>query len=224
MLWLKKLHMKLHKRSFANIVMFHCNRLIYELLEDDNSDARKSLQGTIGNHCFDLIREKGSQEINDFKKILIETISGIVQSDNPFVSMRKELIYTIHSNALNRIFLSEKYVGRREELYEFMNQSLSDSDITHSDETASIMYFWSEARSCILRMLQHTHFEKASKDDWFSRYSKAYTTYVEMFFDISLKQKDGIDLSLEIDSVTFPVAKKVVEQFQQQLTGEVIGV
>ena len=220
-MWLKKLQMKFRKRGFANTVLLQCNRLIYELLESDSRNARKKLQETIGNHCFDVIRKRGSQEINDFRKEMIETVLEIVQSDNPIVSMRRELIDIIHVAVLNRTFLLEKFQDRRQELYEAFDKVMGNSEILNCDEASSILFIWSEAKSCILRLLQFKYFEEVGKDDWFSRYSKAYSIYIEMLFEVSLKLKDEKDCSL--DGVTFPVAKRLVEQFQQKLIGEVIG-
>ncbi len=220
-MWLKKLQMKFRKRAFANTVLLHCNRLLYELLESDSNNAREKLQETIGNHCFDIIRKKGSQEISDFRKDMIEKVLEIVQSDNPIISMRKELIHIIHTDTLNRTFLLEKFQDRRQELYENFDKVMGNSEILNCDEVSSILFIWSEAKSCILRMLQFKYFEEVGKDDWFSRYSEAYSIYIEMLFEVSLKLKDEKDCSL--DGVTFPFAKKLVEQFQEKLIGEVIG-
>jgi hypothetical protein len=217
-MWLKKLQMKFRKNAFENTVLLACNSLIFELLESDNSNARDKLHETTGNHCFDIIRKKGSQEINDFREDLIEIVSGIVQSDNPIVSMRKKLIELIHTDILNRTFFTEKFADRREELYENINKF--DEEGVASDEISSVLYILSEAKICILRMLQHTYFEEAGKDDWFERYSKAFSIYTEMLYEVGLQLKDEKDCS--IDGVVFPVVKKQVEHFQEKLIGEVI--
>jgi len=179
------------------------------------------LQETIKNHCFDIIRKKGSQEMMDFRKELIETVLKIVQSDNPIISMRKEIIHTIHSDTLNRTFFLEKFKDRRQELYDAFNEKIGNSEILNCDGTTSVIVIWSEALCVILRMLQHTHFEKVGIDDWFSRYCKGYSIYTEMLFEGILKLKNKEDCS--IDGITFPVAKRAIEQFQQNLIGEVIG-
>jgi hypothetical protein len=79
MLWLKKLQMR-YQRYAGTKVLHSCNHLVYELLESDSdecNDARQKIQESIGNNCFDIIRKKGSKEIADFKKILIETVNGV---------------------------------------------------------------------------------------------------------------------------------------------------
>ena len=213
---------RLRKRSFANSVLLLCNRLLYELLESDSdSDTRQKIQEMIGNHCFDIIRKKGSQEINDFRKDMIEKVLEIVQSDNPIISMRKELIGIIHVAVLNRTFLLEKFQDRRQELYEAFDKVMDNSEILNCDEVSSILFIWSEAKSCILRLLQFKYFEEAGKDDWFSRYSAAYSIFTEMLFEVTLKLKDKKECSIE--GVTFPVAKRQIELFQEELIGEVIG-
>ena len=217
----KKLMIRLRKRAFGSSVVLYCNHLLHYLLESDKYIHPKEVQEILGSRCFDIIRKGGSQAIADFRKEMIETVLGIVQSDNPIVNMRKELIHIIHTDTLNRTFFMEKFADRREELYEALNKCMDNAEIVNSDDTASVLFIWSEAQSCILRMLQHTHFEEVGKDDWFSRYSKAYSIYIEMLFEVSLKLKDEKDCSL--DGVTFPVAKRLVEQFQEKLIGEVIG-
>ncbi len=215
--------MKLRKRGFANTVLLHCNRLIYELLEDDSSTAHKELQETIGNHCFDVIRKRGKrdpQEINDFRKEMIEMVLGIVQSDNPIISMRKELIGLIHTSTLNHTFFMERFADRRKELYAAFNKEEGNAEIVNSDDTASVLFIWSEAECCILRMLQHTHFETVGEDDWFSAYSEAYQTYIEMLFELILSKKDEKDFS--INGVLFPVFRQQIKASQQKLIGEVI--
>jgi hypothetical protein len=220
-MWLKKLKIKLRKRAFANTVLLQCNRLLYDLLESDSdNDGRHKIQEIIGNHCFDIIRKKGSQEINDFRKEMIETVLRIVQSDNPIISMRKELINTIHSDTLNRTFFSEKFFDRKQELYEALNKYLDNSKIVNCDEASSVIFIWSEAHCVILRMLQAEHFEETGKDDWFSSYSKAYKTYMEMLFELILLKKDEKDFSF--NGILFPVLKQQIEAFQQKLVGEVI--
>ena len=225
-MWLKKLQMKFRKRAFANTVLLHCNCLIYELVESDSGDdVRKKAHKTTISHCFDVIRnrdKKGTQEIDFFRKKMIEMVLGIVQSDNPIISMRKELINLIHTDTLNRTFFLEKFADHRKELYESFNKYLGDSEIVNSDDTVSILCIWSIAQLYILRLLQHGYFEKAGKDDWFSRYSEAYSIYTEMLFEVSLKI-DEKDYSPDMECITFPLAKKLVEQFQEKLIGEVIG-
>ena len=219
-MWFKKLRIKLQKRSFANTVLLHCNSLLYELLESEDDKARQTLRETTNNCFFDIIRKKGSQEMVDFRKEVVEKVLKIVQSDDPIISMRKEIIRTIHSDTLNRTFFLEKFKDRRQELYDAFNEKTEDGEILNCDETTSVIYIWSEACCVILRMLQHTHFEEAGKDDWFSRYSEACSIYIEMLFEVTLRIKDKKDCS--IDGITFPVAKKLLEQFQQNLIGEVI--
>ncbi len=209
-----------YRAKFANSALLCCSNLISELLEDENNEAREKLQKDIGHHCFDIIRKKGAQEINDFRKAMIKDFTQIVQSDNPIIAMRKKLIRTIHSDILNRTFLLEKYADRRQELYEEFNNYLDNSEILNSDETASVLFFWSEAECCILRMLQMYYFEKVGKDDWFSRYSEAYEIYTTELFDLALAKKDKKDVSLY--SVTFPAMKQQIEVFQKKLIGEVI--
>lgn len=213
---------RLRKRSFANSVLLHCSSLLSDLLESDSdNDARQKIQEMTGSHCFDIIREKGSREINNFRKHMIEKVLEIVQSDNPIVRMRKELIRTIHSNLLNRTFFLEKFADRRKELYEAFNKYLDSAEIVNSDETTSVLFIWSEAKSCILRLLQFKYFEDVGKEDWFSRYSEAYSIYIEMLFEVALKLKDEEDCLIE--GVTFPVAKREIELFQERLIGEVVG-
>jgi hypothetical protein len=220
-MWLKKLSIKLRKRAFANTVLIQCSRLLSDLLESDSdNNSRQEVQEIIGNHCFDIIRKKGSQEINDFRKEMIEKVLGIVQSDNPIISMRKELIHIIHSATLNRTFFTEKFADHRKELYEAFNKCLDNAEIVNSDDTTSVIFIWSEAESCILRLLQSKYFEETSKDDWFSNYSKAYQAYIEMFFELILSKKNEKDFS--INGVLFPVLKQQIEAFQQKLIGEVI--
>lgn len=221
-MWLKKLQMKFRKRVFANTVLLHCHRLLYELLESDDDKARQEIQETIKNRCFDIIRKKGSQEMMDFRKEMIKTVLGIVQSDNPIVNMRKELIHVIHTDTLNRTFFMEKFADRREELYEALNKYIDNKEIVNSDDTASVLCIWSEAQSCILRMLQHTHFEEIGKDDWFSAYSEAYEMYIERLFELSLSMKEEEEKD-PLDGVLFITMKQQIEAFQQKLVGEVIG-
>lgn len=218
----KKLMIRIRKRTFANNVLLQCNNFLSEFLEsDNNNEARKEIQETIGNHCFDIIRKKGSQEINDFRKHMIEKILGIVQSDDPIVSMRKELIHTIHSDILNHTFFIEKFANRRKELYESLNKYMDNAEIVNCDDATSVMFILSEAESVILRLLQHQYFEKTGKDDWFSAYSNAYRSYTEQLFELILAKKDGKDFS--VNGVLFPAFKKAIEAFQKTLIGEVIS-
>lgn len=150
---------------------------------------------------------------------MIEKVLEIVQSNNPIISMRKELIKTIHSDTLNRTFFSEKFFDRRQELYEALNNYLDNTEIINSDETASVLFIWNEAESCILRMLQAEYFEEIGQDDWFSAYSKAYQRYMEMLFELVLLKKGEID---PIYSVLFPAFKKLLESCQQNLVGETV--
>ena len=224
-MWFKKLQMKLRKRGFANTVLLQCNCLIYELMESDSGDdVRTKAHETTIIHCFDAMRnrdKKGTQDIDFFRKEMIEMVLGIVQSDNPIISMRKELIDLIHISTLNRTFFMEKYFDHRKELYESFNKYLGDSEIVNSDDSTSVLYMWSTAQLYILRLLQHAYFEKADKDDWFSAYSSAYTRYTEMLFELVLSKKDEKDFS--INGVLFPVFKQTIEASQQNLIGEVIG-
>lgn len=214
--WLKKLKMNFFRTKFESSVLLCCSKLISELLEDENNETRDKIQKTIGNRCFDVIRKRGIQEINDFRKSMIEDVTKIVQSDNPIISMRKTLIRLIHSDTLNRSFIVEKYAERRQELYEEMNQ-FGDG---FTDETASVIFILSEAECCIFRMLQQYYFEEVGKDDWFSRYSRVYEMYIESLFNLTLAQIDKEDIS--IMSITFPAMKKQVEHFQKELIGEII--
>jgi hypothetical protein len=215
----KKLMIRLRKRAFGSSVVLHCNRLLYDFLESDNyNDGRKEIQEIVGNHCFDIIRKKGSQAIADFRKEMIETVLGIVQSDNPITNMRKELIRTIHSDILNKTFFSEKFYDRRQELYEGLNHRFDNTDIMDYDEKASVVVIRCEAKSCILRLLQSQYFEETGEDDWFSNYSKVYQTYMEMLFELILSKKDEKDFS--VNGMLFTVLKKQLESYQQNLIGE----
>lgn len=211
---------RLRKRSFGTSVLILCNRLIYDLLESDINNARQEIQETIGNHCFDIIRKKGSQEIYDFRKMMIEKVLEIVQSDNPIIGMRMELIKTIQSDILNQTFFSEDFFNRRQELYEALNKYLDNKEIINSDETAGVLFIWNEAESCILRMLQAEYFEEVGKDDWFETYSKSYQLYIKMLFELALSKKDEKDFS--VYGVMFPEFKKELESYQQKLVGETV--
>lgn len=228
MLWLKKLQIKFNKRSFANTVLLQCHSLIYELVENDKGDAiRKKAHETTIIPCFDIIRKRNEshpKETYDMREQMIKKVVGIVQSDNPIISMRKKLIQLIHTTTLNSTFFAEEFYDRRKEVEESLNKYMDDADMDDMPDTVDVpgtLYIWGTAELYILRLLHHGYFEKAEKDDWFSRYSEAYSIYTKMLFENVLKQKDGVDWSLEISSVTFPAAKMAVEQFQQQLIGEV---
>jgi hypothetical protein len=160
----KKLMIRLRKRLFGSKVLLQCNRLLFGLLEDDNdNNGRQQAQESIGNHCFDIIRKKGSKEIYDFRKNMIEEVLEIVQSDNPIISMRKKLIKQIHSSLHNQMFFNEKFYDRRQELYDVFNCIGGK----YSDETVSVIAIWDEAETYILRLLHLGYFEEISKDDWF---------------------------------------------------------
>jgi len=151
---------------------------------------------------------------------MIEDVTKIVQRDNPVVAMRKRLIEEIHSNSLNRSFLLEKYVDRRQELYDALNQFMGETENGNTDETASIVFVWSEAECYILRVLQMHYFEKIGKDDWFSRYCESYETYIHNIFDLELAKNDKEDTS--IYSVLFPALKQAIETCQKNLIGEIV--
>lgn len=220
--WFKKFKMSFLRANFESSVLLCCSNLIQELLLDENNKARDSLQKTIGNNCFDIIREKSSeQDLADCRKRIIDKVTRIVKSDNPLISMRRKLISLIHSDTLNRSFLLEQYGNRRQELYEELNKYMDDAEILNSDETASILFIWSEAECCILRCLQSKYFESVGKEDWFSGYCKVYEMFVTSLFDLTLAQIDKEDIS--IYSITLPIQKKQVEHFQKELIGEVIG-
>ena len=114
--------MRLRKRAFGNTVMLCCGRFLYELIESDDDKVRKKVQETINNHCFELIRKRGPKKISDFKKMLTETVLQIVTSDDPIMSMRKELISEIHLDTINRSFFLEKYRNQRQELYDIFDK------------------------------------------------------------------------------------------------------
>ena len=227
MLWLKKLQIKLCKNRFGNTVLLQCHSLIYELVENDKGDAiRKTAHETTIIPCFDIIRrrnERHPKETYDMREQMIKKVVGIVQSDNPIISMRKELLHLIHTTTLNRTFFAEEFCDRRKEIEESLNKYMDDADMDDISDTVDVpgtLCIWGTAELYILRLLHHEYFEKAEEDDWFSRYSQAYSIYMETLFRIDLAQRDGEDCS--IYAVTFPVMKKQVEQFQQQLIGEVI--
>lgn len=212
---------RLRKRSFGNTVLLQCNRLLSDLLENDNdNDGRKQAQEYIGNHCFDIIRKKGSKEIYDFRKKMIENVLGIVQSDNPIISMRKKLIKQIHSSVHNQTFFFEKFYDRRQELYDDFNR-FGNKEFIYSDETVSVIAIWNEAETYILRLLHLGYFEEISKDDWFLNYINSYKLFVEMLYEIRLSKKDEKDFSL--NGILFPVLKGWLECYQHKLVGEVVG-
>ena len=221
-MWLKKLQMKLRRRAFANTVLLHCSRLLSELLEDENDDTRQKVQESTGSRCFDIIKERGSHCLPEFRKDMIEKVLGIVRSDNPVITMRKEIIHTIHSNTINRMFFLEKFKDRRQELYKLFDESLDTQtkECVHGDKAVSELFFWSEAECCILRMLQGVHFEEIDKDDWFSKYTEAYSIYIEMMFEVALKLKSEEECSIE--GVTFTTAMKAIQVLEKRLIGELI--
>jgi hypothetical protein len=218
---LKRILDRLRKRSFANNVLLHCNSLIYELIDDDKDNtSRKYIQEDIKNNCFDVIRKRGPQETGAFRKSLVGKVLGIVQSDNPIISMRKELICLIHSTVLNCMFFSEKFANRRNELYGILNKYMDKDQLLNSDDTASVIYFWSEAEIIILRMLHIQYFEKVEKDDWYSTYSKVYNMYMEMVFESMLSDIDNSQQPM--DSTLLPSLKSQLEIYQKNLIGEVL--
>jgi hypothetical protein len=219
----KKIRTKLRKRAFGNKVLFECHRLIYVLIESDDDEYRKKVQEQIGNHCFDVIAKKGPEEILDFRKILLKDVLQIVTSDNPLIAMRKQLIQEIHLDTINRLFFTERYYNRRQELYDILDKYESklykgNLDISSSDEESAILFMWSEARTCILRMLQGTYFE-AGEDDWFSTYAKAYEILVKQTFDTFLSKKEEGHL---VYAVLLEALGKQVDALQIQIVGEVI--
>jgi len=218
-MWFNKLRIKLCKRSFANSVILQCDRLIYELLEDEKNEARQKIQEDSGNKCFDVIRNKGAKEIKDFREELIKTVRIIVQSDDPIISMRKELIHTIHSSILNNTLFLDKFYDRRQELYKILDGYMCDGEIANSDEIASLLYIWSSARCTILRMLQHRCFEQTNNDDWFSAYSKACQSHTEMLFELGLAKKEERN---SVKGLLFKTLSEQLEAFQKKLIGEIV--
>lgn len=224
-MWLNRLRMRFRGREFSSRVIAGCGCLLDRLLESDDGTARNMFQESMSFKSFDMIRERGPEAVDDFREAVNEDVLKIVQDDNPVKSMRKELMRMSNVCIMHQLFLSEEFQDRRQELYDTFGSSFeyarqqwkpAEPVDDFDDWVVAVTVLRSEAHLVILRTLQMTHFEEVGKDDWFKRYWDSCTVLFRALYRRQLGMHGHA-----LDDM-FLVAKKTLEELQQELIGEVI--
>lgn len=227
-MWLNRLRKRPQRREFSSRVITDCRSLLDKLLESEDDTTRDTFQKSMSFKNFDIIRERGSEAVDDFRQAVNEGVFKIVQDDDPVKSMRKELMRMSNVCIMHQLFISEEFQDRRQELYDMFGSSFeyarqewkpAEPVDNFDDWVVAVMVLRSEAHLVILRSLQMTYFEEVGKDDWFKGYWDSCTVFYRALYrrHLGFTHIDGCTL----DDV-FLEAMKTLEELQQELIGEII--
>ena len=204
----KKLKYWINKRAFGSKAIIRVHLILDSLL--NSPEAYKKYE------CVRFIKDKGEEQIQEFRKYINQEVLDIVQSNDPFKTMRIKLISTIKLNLTSRLLFSEEFYKDRQIIYDRLNNYIDDVELNSSDNLEASSALWTDLESICLRRLQGEMFEKISNDDWWSAYVKAYEQFI-----LSLYRNIVAHFRGEQPTIEFPVTKELEKQlhsYEQKLT------
>lgn len=210
------------KRAFGTEVLLTLNNILHDIFEcEDSPKDKESLKKLKELPGIRILRSKGPEAVQEFRKEMVANVLKIVESDNPIRAMREALIENVQISAWNTLLFTKELYNRRQVIYDLLNKDigLNIEEKCFSDDISGQMYVLTEAESAVLRLLQHSYFERVSKDDWWERYVKVYTDFVEMLYQMLLDKEDGKDYG--VAAICLKTMKEQIAAFEKRLLSEV---
>jgi hypothetical protein len=203
----KNLLSRYRNRAFISSALPKTTRMMEELF---NSESLAETYTGIK-----TLKQRGPDEVAEFREYMINQVLGIARSSNPIVALRKALMENIRLDRQSRLLLADEFRQRRDVIYRELNKSVDDPDLVWSDHRVSTMAIWTEAESVLLRHLQKPLLENGMEDDWWSSYLTGYGKYVENVYRSILAKADGHQGSVYAAYVK--ASQKAVEDMEQGL-------
>lgn len=198
------------KRVFGNTALLEMNAILEMLFTSDEAQEKYP--------SIRVLKKKGEDTVNEFRKHIIQKVLAIVQKENPLTVMRKELISSVRTECMSRLLFTEEFHGRRQVIYDEFNKKTTDPEMLWSDERAAPLAMWNEAECICLRLLQGSMFEEVSQDDWWTAYVKCCEINFENLYRSLLAKVDGEDSSI------YPVMLKAGEDALKDYERKILGV
>ena len=196
------------KRLFASNALFEMNSILHMLFTSDEAEQEYP--------CIRVLKKKGEDTVHEFRKHIIPTVLNIVQSENPLIAMRKELISSARNEIRERLLFTEEFHHRRQLIYDEVNKK--DPESGWSDEIAAPAARWYEAECICLRLLQSILFEEASGDDWWTAYVKLCEMNYQNLYRCILAKADGDEHS--IYPVMLRAGGDALKDYERKILGE----
>jgi len=206
----KNMKKRLKKRTFANTALLETNAWLTYLLTSDEACEEY--------RCIRVIKEKGDENIQEFRKHIIETVLEIVQSEKPITAMCKALIKNIKEECINRLVWTDEFHSHRQLIYDAINKENDDTDSHMSDVQTATLMLWCEAEGLCLCYLQMKMFDDTSEVDWWLNYAKLHEEYTRNLCQCIVDEANG-----EIPSFSATLAKAArdgLEDYERRLIEE----
>ncbi len=209
----KGLKSAIKKRSFASSALLATNENLNYLFTSEEATNKYK--------CVAAFKKLGDETTQEFRKGIIQTVSEIVQSDNPILAMCKELILSAQSICMNNVLAREEFYKQRQIIYENMNKKHKDPEAFWSDEKIAVVTIWDEAECLCLRLLQAKMFDDLSQNDWWTDYYKLYELHVEAIYRSIIEQAGGTASTTDsVDSVLFGAILKSAQDYERKILEE----